>query len=123
MNNRFANEAELLLKVQNCENLTSKERKIILENQWCNYVVWKYKSVAFTVWGLCFPSQYGVNKRFLIVFEIPRNFSDDVWFLIAMLAKWYFNDTIAVISAQLFDFEDVTEKLLPFLYVFVECIL
>lgn len=30
LNNKFANESELILKVQNCANLSSKERKTIL---------------------------------------------------------------------------------------------
>lgn len=30
LNNKFANESELILKVQNCANISSKERKTIL---------------------------------------------------------------------------------------------
>jgi hypothetical protein len=33
VNNSFANEAELILKIQNCENLNQRDRKIILEHQ------------------------------------------------------------------------------------------
>ena len=33
LNNKFANESELILKVQNCANISSKERKAILDLQ------------------------------------------------------------------------------------------
>jgi hypothetical protein len=33
LNNEFANEKELLLKVPNCQHVSSKERKAILEGQ------------------------------------------------------------------------------------------
>lgn len=33
LNNKFANESELILKVQNCANISSKERKTILDLQ------------------------------------------------------------------------------------------
>lgn len=33
LNNKFANDSELILKVQNCANISSKERKIILDLQ------------------------------------------------------------------------------------------